>query len=307
MLRGMIPGERWAGEPGEIEVQRLVGLSPYVRQSGDSWRPPWHMRSRRLLDYLVVFIAGGEGVFSVGSSEFAVSAGDFVWVPPDVVHDMRGTSKLMNCLFVHFDLVYDPDRSNWDACIPGGTLDLGEFAELMHPPVEDPVISRWSGKLALSNPQPVRLLLKQICLEHRRGVPNCSHIRLRGLLLELLHELVAQTTPAVGEHPRRGEMLDAASEVLDLQWTGGGGTKQVAEKLQLSESHFRRLFKEINGITPGAMLCREKIARACEMLVYSGKTMEQIAEDLGYANIYSFSRAFKNHMSMPPGKYRRSR
>ena len=306
MNRKMIPGERWTGVPDGGTVERLHELTPYVRQSGDDWRPPWFLKERKLLDYLAVFIGGGEGVFSVGGREFRINAGELAWIPPDTVHEMRGTSSLMNCIYIHFDLIYDPQRSHWDACIPGGTQDLSDCSMLMHPPITDPVISTWKGKIPLSNPQLVRLLFKQICLEHRRGGANCSHMLLRGLMLQLLHEIMLQTIPDEQSGRHVNMMQEAAGAILDAPGAGKS-IGDISRSFGLSTSHFRRVFKEVHGISPCAMHNREKMAKACERLVYTGMTIKEIAAELNYSNVHNFTRAFKSWMSVTPGKYRSSR
>ena len=118
-----IPGVRESEPLAESSSWMLNSFSPYVRQSGDQWRPRWQIKSRKLLDYLLVFIADGEGFFIVDGETLALNSGDAVLIPPDTSHEMNGTSEKMHCIYLHFDLIYDPTRSRWDACIPPGTPD----------------------------------------------------------------------------------------------------------------------------------------------------------------------------------------
>ena len=88
-----IPGFR-KSEPLDAKSSwMLKSLSPYLRQSGNQWRPRWQIKSRKLLDYLLVFIASGEGVFTLQDETFPVSTGDAVLIPPDTLHEMSGISK----------------------------------------------------------------------------------------------------------------------------------------------------------------------------------------------------------------------
>lgn len=281
-------------------------LSPYIRQTGDDWRKPWFLKERKLLDYLLVYIAGGEGEFSVDGNKLAVGPKDLIWIPPDTLHEMRGTSSLMNCVYIHFDLIFDPERSNWDACIPGGTRDLSDFSDIMHPPINDPVIASWKGKIPLTNHQIVMQLMKQICLEHR-GNTAFTQLTLQGLLLQLLNELILQSFPVRDNiHPYWETMQNAASEIFDAV-NVEINIKQLAKKFELSESHFRRMFKEVHKQSPGKMHQRAKLSLACEKLVYTSMTLKEIAEELNYNNVHNFSRAFKEMNAVSPGAYRRNR
>jgi AraC-like DNA-binding protein len=305
-MRNLIPGERIIEKLDVDVVERLKELSPYVRQSGNDWRAPWLMRERRLLDYLAVYIGGGEGEFSVDGDLFPVKSNDLIWIPPDTPHEMRGTSSLMNCVYIHFDLKYDPKRSHWDACIPGGTLDLAEFAELVHPPIADPIIASWKGKITLSDHLTVMRLMKEICLTRRRSSPAFRQLTSRGLMLELIEELVSQSIPAMdGAHPYWEKMQVTAVQIIDAAGSDVS-VSELAKRQGLSVSHFRRVFQEVHGVSPMKMLMREKLSLAAERLVYTNSTLAEIADELGYGNVHNFSRAFKTAMAISPGAYRKN-
>lgn len=304
-MRNLIPGERFI-DPPEAELSaRLKDLCPYVRQAGDSWRSPWYLPPRKILDFLIVYIGGGEGVFSVDGESFPVGVRDFIWIPPDTLHEMRGTSDLMNCVYIHFDLIYDLERSHWDAYIPGGTEDLSEFSELLHPPVNDPLISSWQGKIPLSNHQVIMQLMKKICLEHRQR-NEYSQLGLQGMMLQLINELIIQMLPEHKQHPYWDLMQEAGAAIADMA-AKDINIKDFAKRYRLSESHFRRVFKEVHRQSPRQMHQKAKIALACEKLAYTNLTLAQIAEELHYTNVNNFSRAFKNIISVSPGSYRISK
>ncbi|HOX08472.1 MAG TPA: AraC family ligand binding domain-containing protein, partial [Planctomycetota bacterium] len=64
----------------------LMTLRPYVRHSGDHRRPAWRIRSRKLLDFLLVYIADGTGRFIIDGVEYDARPGDLFWIPPDTAH-----------------------------------------------------------------------------------------------------------------------------------------------------------------------------------------------------------------------------
>lgn len=262
------------------------------------------MKGRKLLDYLIVYIGDGYGIFTVGEKTFKVGADDIVWIPPDTIHEMRGTSERMNCIYIHFDLIYDPGRSHWNAFIPSGTVDLEPWRRLMHPPVDDPILMNLEGLIRSSSKPELKQLMKQICIEHRRSGEK-SFLLLSGMMLQLISMIVS-------EYERKSDLTDV--RWLDMQKSASkiriSAEKELdigklAGENKLSVSHFRKLFREVHGISPRALHKQTKIRTACELLIYSKMNVSEIAQALGYSNVHNFSRAFANHMKTSPRSYRK--
>ncbi len=303
MDKCFIPGYREAAVPDTAVSRRLLLMRPYVRQAGNSVRPTWAMESRKLLDYLLVFIGSGYGIFTVGDETFEVEKDDLIWIPPDTPHAMSGTSKTMHCIYIHIDLFYDPERSHWDACIPRGTLDLSDYKHFMHPPVDDPVFGVVCGKLKLENPDRIKDLMTDICRIHERRQGRAV-FPLSAMTLELLAEIADQLeteNTSVSFHYRK--LRNAAADITRNP-EEKLNIRELAKRYSLSEPHFRKLFREFHGMGPRAMHQQAVIRKACELLVYSSMSISEIADELNFGSIYSFSRAFKNALNVSPRQYR---
>ncbi len=303
MARQPIPGERTIDAPGPAQQALIRSLSPYVRQTGDDFRRPWLLRRRRLLDYLLVHIAVGTGRFRVGEQEFAVGPGDIVWIPPDTPHEMEGYAPVMHCVYAHFDLVYDPRRSHWDACIPGGVTDLSQWHALCHPPLDEPRINSLHGRLRLSNAPAVAALLAALCVEHRRA-PSGNALLLSGLMVQLVGLVLAGSSPLPHRSTHHQALQSAlafihehAEQEIDLG--------RLAQAAGLSQSHFRKLFREQLGRSPRAVHRQARIRKACELLVYNpALNISQVAFTLGFSTVQNFSRAFHEVTGHSPTEYR---
>ena len=77
----------------------------------------------------------------------------------------------------------------------------------------------------------------------------------------------------------------------------------LANLCNLSTVYFRKLFSETMGISPIAYVHELRIKKAKEMLKSDYSSITDIAESLGYLNIYDFSRTFKKHTGITPSKY----
>jgi AraC-like DNA-binding protein len=77
------------------------------------------------------------------------------------------------------------------------------------------------------------------------------------------------------------------------------------KKYGLSESHFRKVFREVHRESPGKMFNRNRISEACDKLCYTDMNISEIADSLGYSNVHNFSRAFREAMNISPSNYRK--
>jgi AraC-like DNA-binding protein len=79
----------------------------------------------------------------------------------------------------------------------------------------------------------------------------------------------------------------------------------IAREVGLSRPHFFKLFKQQMGITPNMYLNTLRSEQAIEDLTGTGKTVADIAEDLGFSSQASFSRFFASNVGISPSEYRR--
>ncbi len=286
--------------PDPVTAEWLATLSPFVRQAGDDIRPPWNLGRRRLLDYLAVYVDSGDGVFSLDDREYQVTPGTLFWVPPDTPHAMRGESREMHCLYLHFDLVYDPERSHWDGLVHAGTDDFGEWRGRLHPPCPAPVISGWRGVLPLAGNQLAILRgFRDICREFHAARHYPAGVS--GKMLELF----AAIRRGLEERSDRDARLEeAAAWLRDRMADPALEIRRAAARFGFAASHFRTRFKQLFGLSPDAWLRQCRLERARELLCYTDIPIGEIAELTGYSSIHSFSRSFRRACGMPPGGMR---
>jgi len=79
----------------------------------------------------------------------------------------------------------------------------------------------------------------------------------------------------------------------------------LAQMCNLSETHFRRLFKECTGVSPMSYRNQLRIRLACRLLQGGQCSITEIADQLGFENINYFSRVFKEIKGVSPTKWRR--
>ena len=75
----------------------------------------------------------------------------------------------------------------------------------------------------------------------------------------------------------------------------------------LSPSRLSHLFREQMGETPMQYLEKRRMERAQDLLQMTGKTVSQVAYDVGFNNPFYFSRVFKRRMGINPSLVRAPR
>jgi len=284
------------------QSEMLKQFHPFIRQSGNDWRKPWYLADRCLFDYMLVYISKGTGVFTLEDDMYPIKKGDLFWTPPNTRHSMRGTSPEMHCLYVHFDFVYDSERSHWNAMVPGGLTDLSPWQNRMHPPVNIPEINALRGMLPFHGQHHDLLeLFEKLCREHLR----CSghSLTLSGIMLELL-DLIIQNVSNRPQHCGHDAIMEEAAVYLRSNACKINSIEDVASRFGFSVSHFRRLFSEYYGQSPSMLINRYRMKQACELLAYNNCTVTETADRCGYKSIYSFSRAFMQYYGVSPSSYR---
>jgi AraC-like DNA-binding protein len=81
---------------------------------------------------------------------------------------------------------------------------------------------------------------------------------------------------------------------------------QIAQDLGVSRSHFDREFTQQTGQAPKQFLINCKMIEARRYLESSHLRVGEIAEALGYKDIYFFSRQFKQLVGQSPMQYRKT-
>ena len=78
----------------------------------------------------------------------------------------------------------------------------------------------------------------------------------------------------------------------------------LAKKCLLSESAFRKRFREIFGQTPGEYVTEKRLTKAAELLKSTDIPITTIASELGFYDNAYFYKLFKNKYKVTPSRYR---
>lgn len=269
--------EPWLQSPlrtpvGEIELAGLLrnvaGIDPN--------------RMRVLRRFTLVLMMEGRGYFrDARGSQLELTPGDVIIVFPEIPHaygPMPGTE------WTQIYFVFDgPQFQLWRA---QGLISPE------HPILRLGAVDYWFRRL--------RDVVKAEPL-HTTGAP----MRALGRLLHVLTDMVAadaESTLQTG----RDDWLEKSLQLLGHQTPEGWPSPQVvAPQVGLSYENFRKRFAELTGESPGHYQKRRRLEWACAAIYHGDSSLKEIADRLGFCDVFHFSKAFKQEIGYTPSDYRK--
>lgn len=103
------------------------------------------------------------------------------------------------------------------------------------------------------------------------------------------------------------EIVEAAKNYIRTNIDCAIFPDDLARELNYSLRQLNRIFSMSTGITVGEYMRFSKLARSLFELKYSDNPVIEIALKYGYETQESYTRAFKEHFSLNPGEYRKTR
>ena len=101
----------------------------------------------------------------------------------------------------------------------------------------------------------------------------------------------------------KDDLLQSAHDVLEQNLDREISVEKLAGDMQMGYESFRKDFRKKYGISPGKYRIEKKMEQAC-MLLESGIPIKEIAQMVGYEDVYSFSKQFTKTYHIAPGRFR---
>lgn len=100
-------------------------------------------------------------------------------------------------------------------------------------------------------------------------------------------------------------MINHARLLIRANLENGIGPQEIASRLNVSYSRFRKLFKEYTGIAPVQYEIQLKLEKAKEELINTSKSVKEIAFGLNFESSQYFSNQFKKKTNLTPVEFRK--
>lgn len=276
------------------DVQTTVNLfAIHLRSVGSDWDYPAHEHPQYELNY----VTEGEQHMIIEGQLYRQKAGELLLIPPGSVHSSQSPDgKGFTYFCMHFDI--------------DDQLFLSLLARIRQ-------ILFGADSVVTQNIEPV---LRK--LMNSATAPSASTMVQRMQLQSAVFELFGHLWEAVSQevahtyadgydrielaHQIRNRLQGLVSQQFKQGHESAShyGIDDIAAELGISTSHCNRVFKQVFGQSPRAMLSEMVLHEAKILLGNPALSIQNIAVMLGYKDIAHFSRQFKRWSGISPSRYR---
>ncbi|MBR2568719.1 MAG: helix-turn-helix transcriptional regulator [Paenibacillus sp.] len=239
-----------------------------------NWK--WQKRELPMANYDLFYVWSGEGEVVLNDVPYQVGKGScFLFRPGDHTSATHNPQKPLTLTYIHFDI-----------------------DEEVH-----------------SVPEPYRVVIETIDFEHllSRFVrlyltkPYGYEVELQLVLKQLMISLLRADQEEPGERSTSQQLAVSIYEIANYIHQNPGIAHRIedlAKRAQLSPRYFSVKFKEMIGVSVQSYIIRSRIERAEHLLHHAGMNVTEVADALGYRDIFFFSRQFKQYTGRSPSEIR---
>jgi AraC-like DNA-binding protein len=257
---------------GEIELAGLLRNVQGIDPSG----------MRILRRFTLVLMVEGRGYFRDARGTGAeVGPGDVMLIFPEIAH-AYGPKAGSDWTQIYF--VFDgPQFQLWRA---QGLLDPAR------PVLRLGAADYWRRRLhEVVKGEPL----------HSAGAP----MRALGRLLHVITDMIAADAESARQSGRDA-WLEKSLRLLGERGPDGWLAPQdVAPLVGLNYENFRKQFSELTRESPGRYQKRRRLEWACAAIYHGESSLKEIADSLGFCDVFHFSKAFKQEIGFTPSDYRK--
>ncbi len=273
-------------------------------------RGDWGVRYRAYdAPGFTIVVAGEAWLAFEGRAALHLVAGDFVLLPTApafALYSRPGVPCVpvepRNEAVRHGEQAGDPDFISLGGSFAfervNAPLLLALLPDLIHIPASQGRSTRFGRLIDL---------LSEECVTNHPGKELVIQRMLEILLVEALRwRSIGDGEQAAGllnglRDPVLARVLRAIHADVRASWT----VAELARVAGMSRSAFAARFGETLGCAPIEYLARWRMALAKDALVRGAKSLDRIADEIGYESASAFSTAFRKRLGYSPGRYAR--
>ncbi len=128
-------------------------------------------------------------------------------------------------------------------------------------------------------------------------------LKLQSIISDILSNIGPELFETLNVDHRILEVIRHVENHIQDSPTNG----DLAKIANMATNSFSRLFRQQMNMTLHTFIMKRKIARSCELFLYTHKSIEEVAFDTGFADRYHFSRVFKSVTGTTPAVYKSGR
>lgn len=244
-------------------------------------------------DFLeIIYIIEGRAIHNCKGKQTPITKGNYFLIDYNSEHQIVCKShdfKVITCTFVPEFI----DDSLWGC---GGIIAVFKNYNinlLPHPSIDFYSFNDDNGSILN--------ILEAMIDEYKRTKPGYLSF-LRSYLIQLLLFTIRKFDTLTPEFDKR---IEEIIEYTDCHYAEHITLEQLCRDYYCSVSNISILFKSQTGITFSEYLKETRIKKSCKLLTNSDKSIEEIANAVGYNDTRTFRKHFKLYFGITPLKFRK--
>lgn len=241
------------------------------------------------IEYEMLYLKEGKINVGIGKDIYIMEAGETVFIKPGLNHFI---SKIDNKDYRYYALVFDISV-------------LGAKDDICRKYFESLNINLF---VTLSK-EIYKRIEKVTVLEEQKVYGR--EIVIKSLLFDVLSYLVSSkqflelSDKNMPLDKRNSAAIEEAKNFVEKHYNENITLDDVLKLTKYSKSYFTKIFKESTNLTFIEYLNTYRVEKACVDLVYTEKTITQIALENGFNTTSYFAKIFKRIMNFTPKKYQK--
>lgn len=244
-------------------------------------------------NYELVYVEKGYAKHTVDGAASSIRSGDFFIVDADCYHSYSNVDGLLTLKMCSFNAKF---LSPLHKCI--------RIDELV--PIIFPNTNLTASKIANTvfhddENETVKAYFDNIITEYNNrkfGFKEAVRSDILFILLFMIRTTITEPQPIVRDVPT------FIINYIGMHFTEKITLTDIAHTLNFSHSSLSRIFKRTFGCSFTLYLQQKRISYSCILLAETSKSIDEIAEAVGYNEVITFRKTFKKHIKMTPSKFR---
>ena len=284
-------------------------LSPYVRKAGKQEQNS-SIRNRKIYDHEFLYCLGGKSYMTIEDRKYDIQEDSLVLVKPDMHHSfIMDENNPAVMLWVHFDYIYREDVTSLDELLASRQsvlystkLPLEKFIR------PEPVFEngyRFPELITVKQNLIMADIFKKIVSAYMGSV-HLWQLECKILLLKIF-ELILQQTSKVKNirSESNSSSIKLIKNYIKKNCYRKISVKELANVAGLSRDYTGKLFKRETGKTLTGYINEIRIQKAKELLYATDLSITNLAEIVGFSDVYYFSKVMKQYEGVSPANWRK--
>lgn len=266
---------------------------------GEEWRRPYgedldELHFHNYMEIGICYEGHGQSILRDQVNIFA--SGHIAIVPPNYPHNNKtdpGTTAFWEWMYFDIESILQDMKK-----LSFNKLDIDYIQDVLY-------------NSALFFRQEEHQKISNIILEIRRECDLKAYMyqeKLKGLLWSFVVELlrIHNANNGMLSENTRSLQIAPALNYVKKHYNEEIRIKDLANVCNMSESHFRGIFRKCMNMMPNEYVNMIRIREASKILLKSYANMEVVAYQVGYGNVSTFNRNFKKILGMTPYQWKQS-